>query len=144
MTITEQICFVDTNVFARWLTQDEPTHAVRASEFLHRVEAGEIAATTSEGVIVELVYVLQSKRTYARTREQIREAVSDVVNLKGLRLPRKSVYLRALDLFAQNSIDFVDCLNVAHMEHTGIREVRTFDKDYVRMKGVSGIVAREP
>ena len=145
MTIAEQICFVDTNVFARWLTQDEPTHAVRATELLNLVEAGEIAATTSEGVIVELVYILQSKRTYARTREQIQELVRDVINLRGLRLARKTVYLRALDLFAQNGgIDFVDCLNVAHMEYAGIREIWTFDKDYARMKGISGVVSREP
>jgi predicted nucleic acid-binding protein len=46
--------------------------------------------------------------------------------------------LRALELFAANEgRDFVDCLNVAHMEHAGIRTIWTFDKDYNRIKGAT-------
>jgi predicted nucleic acid-binding protein len=141
----DEAAFVDTNVFVRWLTQDEPAHGARATEFLKRVENGELAVTTSEAVIVELVYVLQSKRLYSQTRPQIRDAIGDLLSLKSLRLPPKTVYLRALDLYVQNpSIDFVDCLNLAHMEHAGVKEIWTFDKDYSHVKGISGVVSREP
>ena len=125
--------FLDTNVIIRYLTGDEPDQSRRALGFLQRVETGECTATTCEGVIVEAVQVLSSKRLYNLPHERIALALSDILNLQGMRLPLRSVYLRALDLFASHNVDFVDALCVAHMEHEHIGEIVTFDRDFGRL-----------
>ncbi len=137
--------FIDTNIFLRYLAGDDPDKGRRAYELLQRVEAGEVAVTTTEAVILEIIFVLSGKRTYNRPRAEIREKLVAILSLRGLRLSRKAVYLRALDLYVANgSVDFVDCLNAAFMEDAGIKIVWTFDKDNERIQGVSGLTRREP
>lgn len=55
--------FLDANIFLRFLTGDNPDQSQRAYGLLQRIENGEIAATTSEAVVLEVVFVLSSKRT---------------------------------------------------------------------------------
>lgn len=129
----------------RFFTGDDPDKGQRAFGLLQRVEQGELVAATSEGVILEIIFVLSSKHTYNRPRGEIRQKLSDVLSLRGLRLSNKGVYVRALELFEINEgTDFVDCLNVASMEHAGIQVIWSFDKDYDRIKGIGGITRREP
>ena len=141
----QDVQFLDTNIFLRYLTDDDPDKGQRAYGLLQRVENGELIAATSEGVILEIILVLSGRRTYNRPRSEIRQKLSDLLSLKGLRLGSKGVYIRALELFEANEgIDFVDCLNVAHMERAGIQVIWTFDKAYERLKGAGGITRREP
>lgn len=96
-------------------------------------------------MISELVYALASKRLYGLRREEIRSRLELVLRLKGLQLLHKPAYVRALDLYVENpGVDFVDCVNAALMEHSQIKVIWTFDHDYRRLEGISGIVAREP
>lgn len=53
--------------------------------------------------------------------------------LPGLKLPRRQVYLRALDLYAANTIDFEDALSVALMEQQKIAEIFSYDQDFDRI-----------
>lgn len=133
--------FLDTNLIIRYLVKDNYEQAQRAYRFLQEVESGLIQITTSEAVIAEAVYVLSSKALYNLPRQIIQSDLAPVISLKGLKLPHKKTYLRALELYATINIDFVDALNVAHMERTGITTILSFDKDYDR---VPGITRREP
>lgn len=133
--------FLDTNVILRHLTQDNPHQAERAYRLLQQVETGALAVTTSEGVLVEAVYVLSSKVVYNLPRSDIRTSLSGIISLKGLKLAHKRTYLRALDLYASTNLDFVDALNVAHMEREKIGTILSFDRDYDR---VPGVTRREP
>ncbi len=140
-----EVHFLDTNVVLRYFTGDDPEKGRRAYELLQQVEQQTLVATTSEGVLLEIIFVLTSKRTYNRTRSEVHRRQSDVLSLPGLLLRNKSAYLRALELFELNrTTDFVDCLNVALMEHEGITTIWTFDRDYDRMQGSCGITRREP
>lgn len=108
---------------------------------MQQVEAGVRTVTTSEGVIVEAVYVLSSKAVYNLPHSAIRTNPSGIITLKGLKLPNRRTYLRALDLYASTNLDFVDALNVAHMERAKIGTILSFDRDYDR---VPGVTRREP
>lgn len=129
--------FFDTNIIIRYATQDDPIQFAKALAYLQQLERGDRQATTCEGVLVEAVQVLESKRTYAFPRVNIQGALSYVVRLRGLRLAHKAVYIRALDLYAATNLDFVDCLNVAHMERAGISTVISFDRGYDRVPSVT-------
>ncbi|MHB8644958.1 MAG: PIN domain-containing protein [Thermomicrobiales bacterium] len=122
--------FLDTNVILRYLTQDHPDHGPRAYAFLQRVERGEIAATLSEAVIAEVIYVLSSKALYNVSRAEIQTRLVTVLNLKGMRLHAKGTCLRALDLYATTNLDFVDALLVAQVERVKNATLVSFDRGY--------------
>jgi len=136
-----EIAFVDTNLFIRYITQDNPGQAQKAQQIFQQVKTGARIVTASESVISECVYVLSSKALYHLPRERIGTALTILLSLKGFKLPRKRVYLRALSLYASSTLDFVDALSVAQMEHAKISTLLSFDQGFDR---VQGITRREP
>ena len=132
--------FLDTNVLIRYLTGDDPEKAKASFALLLRVERGEEVVVTSDIVMAETVYVLQS-RTYGIPRERIRELVEPLINLRGLRLPRKGLYARAFAVYCQQRISFADAFNAAYMESRGLSEVYSYDTDF---DAIDGIVRVEP
>jgi len=129
--------FVDTNIFLRYLTKDDPDKAQACFELFKRAEANQVALTATETVIAEVVYVLSSKRTYNLPRDQIRARLYPLLTLQGLRLPQRQTVLRALDLYVAYEIDFEDALIVAHMERQAIRELYSYDRDFDEVPGVN-------
>src|SRR5437660_9267218 len=100
--------FIDTNIFIRHLTQDDPQKGQRAFALFQKAQAGQVTLTTSEAVITEIEYVLSSPRLYHLGREDIRTRLYPLLSLPGLKLPNRRMYLRALDLYATYPIDFED------------------------------------
>ena len=133
--------FLDTNVILRFVLQDHPEHTARANRLMAELAAGGRSIATSEAVIVELVQVLSSKSLYSFPRADIRRHLAAIIELPGLEILHKATYLRALDHYVTMNVDFVDALNVAHMEREGIRIVVSFDRDFDK---VTGITRREP
>ena len=67
-------------------------------------------------MIAAVAYVLSSTVLYNVPRAEIQTRLVTLLTLKGLRLPEKGVYVRALELYATTNLDFVDALLVAHVE----------------------------
>jgi predicted nucleic acid-binding protein len=130
--------YVDTNIFIRYLTRDDPVKSAACFAFFKDVRDDKIEATTCEAVISEVVYVLASRVSYQLTRADIRARLTPVLGLRGLKLPQRRVYLRALDLYvAHPSLDFEDALCVAHMEPDGIGDIASHDRDFDRVPGIA-------
>ncbi len=129
--------FVDTNIFLRHLTGDDPKKAQACFQLFQKAERNEIQLTTSQVVIAEVVYVLSSsKQVYNLSREEIRSRLYPLLSMQGLKLTHRKMYLRALDLYATYPLDFEDALIVAHMERQKIKEVFTYDRGFDRMSSV--------
>jgi predicted nucleic acid-binding protein len=128
--------FVDTNIFIRYLTRDDPVKAQACFELFQQAEANEISLTTTEAVIAEVVYVLSSTRLYNLEYGEIRARLYPLLSLKGLRLPDRQTILRALDLYVAYRVDFEDALVVAHMERQKINEVYSYDRAFDRVSEV--------
>jgi predicted nucleic acid-binding protein len=124
--------FVDTNVFIRFLTQDEPDKAARAKSFLDRVESGELTIVISESIVVEIVQVLSSRNLYNLPRSRVAADVTTILNLPKLKVASKRVCIRALELWANVNVDFVDALTVAQMERQKIPTIASYDEDFDR------------
>ncbi len=133
--------FIDANVFLRFFTRDDPVKAERVKALLERAEQGDVELTTSESVISELVFVLSSTRLYNLSRERVRMLLHPILSLRGLKLSNRSVFLRALDLYAETPMDFVDALAVAHMEAQKVTAIYSYDKHF---DGLHGIRRLEP
>jgi predicted nucleic acid-binding protein len=132
--------FLDTNVFLRYLTRDEPVKAAACFALLQRLQQGSEQAATSEAIITEVVYVLSAGSHYGLHPAKIRVRLVPILSLRGLRLPHKRMYLRALDLYATYpSLDFEDVLTVAHMERQAIGELYSYDTDFDAIPSITRI-----
>lgn len=123
--------FVDTNIFIRYLTRDDQHKYKACLHLFQQAERSEIELTTSAEIVSEVVYVLSSK-LYQLPRPAIQATLSKLLGLPGFRLPERSVYFRALSLFATHNIDYEDCMTVARMEQQGISSVYSYDRDFNR------------
>ena len=126
--------FLDSNVILRYLTRDDPKKAEDCYGLFQKVKRGEIELTTCEAVIAEIVYVLSSHILYNLPRDQICSLLLQIINLYGLKLPQKRLYIRALDIYTSKNIDFEDALSFAHMEKRQIKEIYSYDSDFDKLE----------
>ena len=63
--------FVDTNIFIRYLTSDDPQKSAACRAFWQQVAKGQETATTTEVVIAEICYILSSPRLFHRLDHRI-------------------------------------------------------------------------
>ncbi len=123
--------FVDTNIFLRHLTGDDPDNAKACLELFQKAHTGQVTLTTSEIVIAEVVYVLSStKHGYGLVPPEIRQRLYPLLLLPGLRLPHRKMYLRALDLYASHHLDFEDAVIAAQMERQELAELYSYDRHF--------------
>ena len=128
---------VDTNIFVRLLTQDDPTKSVRCFDLFQRANRGERDLTTSEAVIAEVVYVLASRRLYNLPRAEIALRLGAVLAGSRLRLDHKDAVLDALQLYGSTNLHFVDCLCAAHARREAYpHAVYSYDLDLDRVPGI--------
>jgi predicted nucleic acid-binding protein len=131
---------LDTNIIVRYLTQPQAGSdlAARAYAFLQELESGAATARLTEGVLVESVQVLSSRHLYDRPRPEIRARLTAVINLRGIELPNKRLYVRALDIYAaMPALDFVDALLVAYAERDPQPTIVSFDRDFDRVPSIT-------
>jgi uncharacterized protein len=92
--------FLDANVFLRYLTRDDEAKAQACYALLQRLKRGDEEVTTSEAIIAEVVHVLSSRVHYRLSPGEVATRVRPFLALRGLKLPHKRLYARALDVYA--------------------------------------------
>ncbi|HVP78269.1 MAG TPA: PIN domain-containing protein [Thermodesulfobacteriota bacterium] len=131
--------FVDTNVFLRYLTKDDPSKYQRCREMFKRVLEGEINLSTSGMVIAELIWTLLSY--YKVPKAEVIEKVSVILGTENLFVPDRDVLADALVLYARKNIDFIDAYNAVFMKYQGLREIYSYDEDF---EAIEDIERKEP
>jgi predicted nucleic acid-binding protein len=129
--------FMDSNILLRHLLADHPEQSPRASEYLGRVERGEIQVHTSDTVVFEVVFTLEW--LYRQSKRAIGEALLPLLEMPGINLPGKRRYRRAFDLYIERNLPFADAYHVAGMESLGIDQVLSFDRHFDRVPGITRI-----
>jgi predicted nucleic acid-binding protein len=109
--------FVDTNVFLRYLTKDDPSKYERCREMFKKALEGDITLSTSGMVIAELIWTLLSY--YKVPKAEVIEKVSVILGTENLFVPDKDVLADALVLYARKNIDFIDAYNAVLMKISG-------------------------
>ena len=128
--------FVDTNIFIRYLTNDDPAKAQACFTLFQDIKNNNIDLITTEAVVAEVVYVLSSKRLYNLPRNDIRARLYPLLSLPGLSLPNRQAILQALDIYVTHTIDFEDALIVAHMQSQHESQVYSYDRGFDKIQGV--------
>ena len=114
---------IDANVILRYLLRDNEDLYAEAEGVFNDVMEGKAKVLILESVVAEAVYVLQ--RIYKVSRKEISEILRELIELRGVKVHNKGQVLKALEIFSNRSLDFVDCLLCAYGEEN---EVITFDK----------------
>ena len=123
---------LDTNVVIRHLTGDPPEMARRATRFL----ATEAELVLVDVVLAECVYVLQS--VYEVDRPRIAEMMRAALAMPTVSADAE-LFLRALEVYELDRLDFAEAYLVARTELTGIAAVASFDKGIDRVATVERI-----
>ena len=131
--------FVDTNIFLRYLTKDDPSRYEKCREMFKKAMKGDIAITTSGIVIAELVLTLLSY--YKVPKAEVIEKVTVIVGTKNLSIADKHIVADALVLYARKNIDFIDAYNAIFMRYQGLRDIYSYDEDF---ELIEDIRRREP
>ena len=76
--------YVDSNVFVRFLTNDDAEKEQRPATLFTRVEQGELQPTTPASTIAEVFYVLHSRRLYNKPRSAVVQMLMHLIKLSGL------------------------------------------------------------
>src|SRR5512132_4295432 len=101
--------FVDTNVFLRFLTYDDPAKAKRAETLFRDALRGKIRLATSLLVTAEIIWTPES--FYKLKKSDIATKVEKILNTPNLHCPGAPLLFMALDLYVRANIDFVDAYN---------------------------------
>jgi len=130
--------FLDTNIFLRYLTKDDEEKAYKVLDLLKKIERGEEKTITSPLVIFELIFTLQ--KYYKLPKEEIRDLVLPLINLRGLKLPYKAVFEKALETFPNTNVSFVDLFNYFFMLEHKVKEIYSYDEDFDKLPEVKRLV----
>jgi predicted nucleic-acid-binding protein len=121
------VIWVDTNVFARYLLNDDPAQGKAATALLKQ---GTITAAPT--VFLELVWVLES---YDCSRAEIAKGLRHLLGLPNLKLRDFAAVLRAVQWY-EAGLDFADAMHVALSDGQG--PMYTFDRNLIKRAGKLG------
>jgi len=126
--------FVDTNVFLRFMLNDDPEKADACEMLFRRAVNGEESLFTTEMVVAEIVWVLESY--YELTKNDVREKLEKILNTQNLDCPNKEIIINSLAAYEEKNIDYIDAYNASILKMKGINEVYSYDRHYDRFKWI--------
>lgn len=121
---------LDTSVIIRYLTRDNLEHYKISRDFFDLVKLGRVRAYLEQTVFTEIVFVLSSK-SYQVPKEEICNALYDLLIYKGIYNPEKEVLLEGLNIYATNNLSIVDSIIAAKAQFEGA-EIESFDKELLK------------
>lgn len=120
--------FVDTNVFLRFLTNDDAAKAARAGRLFRDAVSGRVSLRTSPLVIAEIVWTLESY--YGLPKPQIAGKVEKILNTPNLDCDESARILQALDAYVHENIDYIDAYHAFYMKDLGLVQIATYDRKH--------------
>ncbi|MEA1946048.1 MAG: PIN domain-containing protein [Thermodesulfobacteriota bacterium] len=127
--------FVDTNIFIRYLTNDDPVKADRVDKLLNDAAAGRVRLVTAEMVLAEVVWVLES--FYGLKNVEVGSMVKAILATPGLEVLNSALVEKALEYYLAHNIDFVDGYIAAVMDKRKISDIYSYDKKHLtRIKSI--------
>jgi predicted nucleic-acid-binding protein len=130
--------FVDTNLFVRYLTNDDKEKADRVEALLDKAAAGRLRLVTADLVLVELIWVLES--SYHLKPIDIAPMIRSILASPGMEVINGALVSEALNHYEEKNVDIVDGYIAALMEKLDITDVYSFDRKHLsRLKHLKRI-----
>lgn len=129
---------LDTNVLVRYLAQDEPKQAARATRLIDEELSVSDPGFISLVVLMELCWVL--KRLYSASADELLATVEDLLNTPRFQLDRRDVVAATVQFMkagAGAKAGFADALIAQLAAAQGCSRIVSFDKAAVRSAGMA-------
>jgi predicted nucleic-acid-binding protein len=123
---------LDTNVLVRYLVQDDPAQAKKASALIDRAAAQDSAMFINHVVICELAWVLGRGYGYAKT--DLAELIEKMLLGRQFEIEKKDLVWAALTDFKASPADFADCLIGVTNVMAGCESTLTFDRSAASLR----------
>ena len=134
------VSFLDANIFIRYLTNDDPAKADRVEKLLDLAARGKERLMTTEMVIAEVVWVLES--FYKLGNSSIGPMVKAILATPGLEVINGPLVEKAVEQYMERNIDFIDGYIVAVMDRHNVTEIFSYDKKHLTR--IASIKRKEP
>jgi predicted nucleic-acid-binding protein len=125
---------LDTNIWVRYLTNDDPIQAGRALQLLKNSPEIFIPKT----VLLELEWVLRA--VYAQSPDAVEKALRHLLGLPNVQAEAPEQIAATLDLY-QNGLDFADALHLCSGE---VDAFYTFDRAFISRAKIQGTQVLAP
>lgn len=135
-----KVRFLDANIFLRYLTNDDPVKADRVEKLLDSAVAGKERLLTTEMVLAEVVWVLES--FYKLGNLAIGPMIKAILATPGLEVINGTLVDKAVEFYMKQNIDFIDGYIVAVMERHKVSEI--FSYDQYHLTRIEAILRKEP
>lgn len=129
--------FIETSVFIRFLTNDDPKKAADCRRLFEMIEIGAVKPFVSNIVILEIIFVLT--RLYHFPRGDVAKAAQKILEMRNLVFIEKSDTRFALLNWNTGKATYGDCLIASQVPH-GVSIV-TYDSDF---RSFSGLKVLDP
>lgn len=129
--------FVDTNIFIRILTNDDPLKAQQCIAYFAGLRRVDFLVTSSMN-IAEVVWLLDS--FYGLSKKEIYEKIKELKKTRGLKIiasPDGVLLEKATQLSFKTNTDFIDCYNALLMKKERIKDILTYDSDFKKFAWVN-------
>lgn len=129
---------LDTNVLVRYLAQDEPKQAARATRLIEEELSVSEPGFISLVVLVELCWVL--KRLYSASADELLATVEDLLNTPRFQLDRRDVVAATVQFMKADEsakAGFAGALIAQLAAAQGCTRIVSFDKAAVRYAGMA-------
>ena len=123
---------IDTNVLVRYLVQDDPEQAARATRFIVHGCSSDEPCLINRVVLCELVWVLEGAYRYGRGK--VSEALEGILRTAQLKVEDHQEAWTALRQYRAGS-DFADALIAVVNQREGCEHTVTFDRKAARLAG---------
>jgi len=125
---------LDTNVLVRYVMQDDPRQAARATRLIESLSA-DAPGFVPIVALVELVWVLGG--SYGLSREQVAQVLYTLLRSKELVVDRAEVVGQALSRFGSRGADFADAVVERIAAAAGCTATLTFDTGASKAAGMT-------
>lgn len=124
---------LDTNILVRYLTQDDPVQAARATEIFELRLTARNPGFVSIVAMVETVWVLD--RAYGLTALEIAAVVERLLQVEVLAIENEQEVFTAMVALKQGRGSFADALIAELGARAGCTRTLTFDQKAVQLPG---------
>ena len=105
-----------------------------AKKLFELIEKGKIKGETDIIILTEIVWTLNS--FFKIGKNDIVEYISLLLNLKNMVIKDKEIIEKALDIFRDNNVDFIDAFCGGLLLRRKIKYICSYDEDFDKIDGM--------
>ena len=121
---------VDTNIFLRFLVNDEPQKANRVRRFFEKARDGAYTLFVESFIIAETIYMFSSY--FKLPKIEVCKKARSILSLPFLAIEERKELLEALSIYEKHGIDFIDALLFVRTKRKEAH-IASFDSDFDKL-----------